>query len=119
MKKSKAAGAAVEAGHARRAGPMKLYLLRHPEYGEATANGRTKYEAVIAVARKWGTRWTKLAREAEFIELCDETMIPKEDERRSCENGGNVACSRSLVAFFWDECVKSNFTKHWRPKNGT
>ena len=44
MKKSKAAGAAVEAGHARRAGPMKLYLLRHPEYGEATANGRTKYE---------------------------------------------------------------------------
>ena len=80
MKKSKAAGAAVEAGHARRAGPMKLYLLRHPEYGEATANGRTKYEAVIAVARKWGTRWTKLAREAEFIELFDETMLPKEEE---------------------------------------
>lgn len=79
MKKRKAAGAAVEAGRARRAGPMKLYLLRHPEYGEATANGRTKYEAVIAVARKWGTRWTKLAREAEFIELCDETMIPDEE----------------------------------------
>lgn len=45
MSKRKAAGATVEAGRARRAGPMKLYLLRHPEYGETTANGRTKYEA--------------------------------------------------------------------------
>lgn len=79
MSKRKAARATVEEGHARRAGPMKLYLIRHPEYGETTVNGRTKYEAVIAVARKWGTRWTKLAREAEFIELCDETMIQDEE----------------------------------------
>lgn len=80
MSKRKAAGATVEEGHDRRAGPMKLYLLRHPEYGETTANGRTKYEAVLAAARKWGTRWTKLAREAEFIELFDESMLPKEEE---------------------------------------
>lgn len=79
MKNRKAAGARVAVNSARRAGPMKLYLLRHPEYGETTANGRTKYEAVLAAARKWGTRWTKLAREAEFIELCDETMFPKEE----------------------------------------
>lgn len=75
----KAAGVGATVNRARRAGPMKLYLLRHPEYGEATANGRTKYEAVLAVARKWGTRWTKLAREAEFIELFDETMLPSEE----------------------------------------
>ena len=80
MSKRKAAGATVEASRARRAGPMKLYLLRHPEYGETTVNGRTKYEAVLAAARKWGTRWTELAREAEFIELFDETMLPKEEE---------------------------------------
>ncbi len=52
--------------------PMKLYLVRHSEYGEATANGRTKYEAVLAVARKWGQRWTRIAKEAEFIVLCEE-----------------------------------------------
>ena len=84
MKNRKAAGATVEAGRARRAGPMKLYLLRHPEYGETTVNGRTKYEAVLAAARKWGTRWTELAREAEFIELFDETMLPGEE---AAENG--------------------------------
>lgn len=37
-------------------------------------------------------------------------------EKRSCENCGNVRCSNSLVAFWWDECVESGFTKHWRPK---
>lgn len=76
----KAAGVGAPVNRARRAGPMKLYLVRHPEHGETTVNGRTKYEAVLAVARKWGTRWTKLAREAEFIELFDETMLPKEEE---------------------------------------
>ncbi len=35
---------------------------------------------------------------------------------RSCENCGNTRCANSLVAFFWDECVESKFTKHWRPK---
>lgn len=79
MKSRKAAGEKVAVNTARRAGPMKLYLLRHPEHGETTVNGRTKYEAVLAAARKWGTRWTKLAREAEFIELFDETMLPREE----------------------------------------
>ncbi len=31
--------------------PMKLYLVRHAEYGETTANGRCKYDAIIAAAR--------------------------------------------------------------------
>lgn len=52
--------------------PMRLYLVRHPLYGEETVNGRTKYEAVLAVARKWRTRWTQIAREAEFILLAEE-----------------------------------------------
>jgi hypothetical protein len=37
-------------------------------------------------------------------------------ERRSCENCGNVRCANSLLAFWWDECVESNFEKHWIPK---
>lgn len=49
--------------------PMKLYLVKHAEYGETTVNGRTRYEAVIAAAKKWGARWTQIARECEFIEL--------------------------------------------------
>lgn len=49
--------------------PMKLYLVKHAEYGETTVNGRTRYEAVIAAAKKWSARWTQIARECEFIEL--------------------------------------------------
>lgn len=49
--------------------PMKLYLVKHAKYGEATVNGRTRYEAVIAAAKKWGARWTQIARECEFIEF--------------------------------------------------
>lgn len=79
MKQRKAAREKAEASRSRAVSPMKLYLLRHPEYGEATANGRTKYEAVLAVARKWGKPWTKIAREAEFIVLCDETAISDEE----------------------------------------
>ncbi len=52
--------------------PMKLYLVRHPEHGTETVNGRTKYEAVLAVARKWGKPWTRIARESEFTVLCEE-----------------------------------------------
>ena len=33
------------------AGTMKLYLVRHKEYGELTVNGVNKYEAVHAAAR--------------------------------------------------------------------
>ena len=31
--------------------PMKLYLVRHAEYGETTANGRCKYDAIIATGK--------------------------------------------------------------------
>ena len=53
--------------------PMKLYLVRHKEYGETTVNGRTRYDAVIAAARKWGARWTAIARECEYIVLAEDT----------------------------------------------
>ena len=49
------------------AGTMKLYLVRHKEYGELTVNGVNKYEAVHAAARAWGVRWTAIARECEYI----------------------------------------------------
>ena len=52
--------------------PMKLYLVRHAEYGETTANGRSKYAAIIAAARQWRARWTQIARECEFIVLAEE-----------------------------------------------
>lgn len=52
------------------AGTMKLYLVRHKEYGELTVNGVNKYEAVHAAARKWGVRWTAIARECEYIYGC-------------------------------------------------
>jgi len=35
---------------------------------------------------------------------------------RSCENCGNTRCANSFVAFWWDECVKTNFESHWMPK---
>ena len=36
--------------------------------------------------------------------------------KRSCENCGNTRCIMSVVAFWWDECVKSDFKKHWTPR---
>lgn len=110
MKRRKAIPEAVST--AKPAAPMKLYLVRHPEYGQITVNGRTKYEAVLAASREWKKPWSRLARECEFTVLAEESEV----ERRSCENCGNTACANSLVAFFWDECVESKFTKHWRPK---
>ena len=35
---------------------------------------------------------------------------------RSCENCGNTRCANSVVAYYWDECVKSDFEKHWIPR---
>jgi DNA repair exonuclease SbcCD ATPase subunit len=35
---------------------------------------------------------------------------------RSCENCGNTPCANSHYAYNWDECVSSDFTKHWTPK---
>ena len=38
------------------------------------------------------------------------------EQKRSCENCGNTRCANSIVAFWWDECVKSDFEEHWAPK---
>lgn len=63
----------IERGYRTRAtGTIKLYLFRHEELGEATANGRNKYEAVVAAARKWGVPWTRIAKEAEIVLLAEE-----------------------------------------------
>lgn len=51
---------------------MKPYLVRHPAHGEITVNGRRKYDAVIAAAKKWGVPWSKIARECEYIVLAEE-----------------------------------------------
>ena len=32
------------------------------------------------------------------------------------ENCGDTRCANSAVAYNWDECIDSNFTKHWMPK---
>lgn len=37
-------------------------------------------------------------------------------EKRSCENCGTRRCADSPVAFYWDICVESGFTKGWTPK---
>ena len=37
-------------------------------------------------------------------------------EERSCENCGNAACTNSIVAFYYDDCVESHFSRHWKPK---
>ena len=43
----------------------------------------------------------------------DKKLEMREGER-SCKNCGNTRCA--IVAYIWDECVDSNFTKHWVPK---
>ena len=35
--------------------------------------------------------------------------------KKCCENCGNLRCVNSIVAYWWDECVESNFEKHWMP----
>ena len=35
--------------------------------------------------------------------------------KRCCENCGNIRCASSVVAYWWDECVESNFENHWMP----
>jgi hypothetical protein len=54
-------------------GPMKLYLIKHPEHGEITVNGKNKYDAVTEAAHKWGVSWVSIARECEYIVLAEET----------------------------------------------
>lgn len=49
-------------------------------------------------------------------ETCDCRETKQESKDRSCENCGNIACSSSVVAVFYDECIKTNYQKHWRAK---
>lgn len=55
--------------------PIKLYLVKHPAHGEATARGRNKLEAVKVAARAWGVPWTSIARECDFVELIREGAV--------------------------------------------
>lgn len=48
--------------------------------------------------------------------LPEEFAITHNEESRSCENCGNIQCANSPIAYHWDECVDTNFTKHWIPK---
>lgn len=61
--------------------PMKLYLVRHAEYGETTANGRCKYDAIIAAARQWRARWTQIARECELLCLPKKNRQAQSNDR--------------------------------------
>lgn len=45
--------------------------------------------------------------------------LKKATAGRSCENCGNTRCASSPVAFYWDDCVASGFTRHWKPKPDT
>lgn len=36
--------------------------------------------------------------------------------KRSCENCGNQRCANSVVAYNYDECIRTDCQKHWKPK---
>ena len=46
----------------------------------------------------------------------EDKKVEMREGERSCENCGNTRCANSVVAYNWDECVSSDFTKHWTPK---
>jgi hypothetical protein len=48
--------------------------------------------------------------------LPEEPAITHNEESHSCENCGNIQCANSPIAYHWDECVDTNFTKHWIPR---
>ena len=48
----------------------------------------------------------------------EDKPVEMREGERSCENCGNTHCANSFVAYNWDACVDSNFTKHWMPKKG-
>lgn len=35
---------------------------------------------------------------------------------RSCENCGNWKCSTNVLATNYDECIRTNYQKHWKPQ---
>lgn len=56
-------------------GPVYRWRVTHPNYGAVVVTGPRKYEVVIAAAKRWGTRWTQIARECTFERL--EEVAPK------------------------------------------
>ena len=46
----------------------------------------------------------------------EDKKVEMREGERSCENCGDTRCANSVVAYNWDECVSSDFTKHWTPK---
>lgn len=44
-------------------GPVYRWRVTHPIHGAVEVTGPRKYEAVIAAAKRWGARWTQIARE--------------------------------------------------------
>lgn len=49
--------------------PVYRWKVTHSAHGSAEVVGSTRYEAVIAAAKKWGARWTQIARECVFERL--------------------------------------------------
>lgn len=50
-------------------GPVYRWRVTHPTHGAVVVTGPRKYEAVIAAAKRWGARWTQIARECTFVRL--------------------------------------------------
>ena len=46
-----------------------------------------------------------------LIKIFDALII-----KRSCENCGNHHCANNVVAYNYDECIKTKYQKHWKPK---
>ena len=46
----------------------------------------------------------------------EDKPVEMREGERSCENCGDTRCANSADAYNWDECVSSDFTKHWTPK---
>lgn len=49
--------------------PVYRWRVTHPIRGAVVVTGPRKYEAVIAAAKRWGARWTQIARECTFERL--------------------------------------------------
>lgn len=45
------------------------WRVTHPTHGAVVVTGPRKYEALIAAAKRWGTRWTQIAQECTFERL--------------------------------------------------
>lgn len=39
-----------------------------------------------------------------------------DEQKRSCETCDNTRCATSLVAIRYDECIRTGYQTHWRPR---